>query len=941
MEPISGSNSRRYNVQWSATEISLSPSTLFNSSSRGFYKYEKFKINFGISTCLAKAWHHQGNIQARTSSLLKNVYSSQKEGRLQTHNRPLCSKQEALCSKIQNGDYCQDHKRHLRGPLGSIDRFRGCLSPCTHGGGTPQISSLCTGETHFCIPGAPIWTLHSPMGVYKSHQADKSPVKEKRNTSFIFPRRFPNSGPVKSTDRKTCSGNNFLASETQFFNKLEKVSLGTSKSVRILGNYSGSQSLTDVSPDGQNEKDLGNLSSHTSQILSDPKGSGKNNRLSKFCSKLHSSGTIISSSYNKMDELSHFSSESRCAYPSGQGSSGDPDSLGRPVLSSDSSKDACPDSCNGDYDRCFPSWLVWDPSTSLVSGRMGPRCSTPIHELEGAQSDSVFAALFSQENSRENNQNSLRQFHGSGLLEEAGISPIHAPVVSNEGHFGILSDLGYSAGSSPHQGSPQCPGRRGFQRSNYSNRMDLGRRHLRSTVSQFRQTPNRPLCHKSDPATSPLHVSVSGWDGCCDRCFEPRLEDMGVNLSFPSSPTAAKCLPETPGVSRLRIHDSPILANKSMVLQFIPESSSSFSFEGFLPLPEHGYGFSSLPECRPLQAKRLAVVEEDLINLGLSEEARGIFLKKHSVGSVRQYQSSWKLFLDFLALKKIDHSSLDLGTIVNFLAYQSNVKKREYKTVASYKNSLRDPLKRRFNLDIDDPLICDFMRGLFKTRPPRRAAPMPCWDLSDLLEYLRSEKFEPLDLVSHEFLFQKVGILLLLATGRRLGEIANFTKTISYEKSRVVFNWPDEYLAKNEKEAFTSSLPSISHLRQDDKNLCPVRAVEIFLKRRDEYDVRNKVERFWPISQKALSDTITKAIKVSIVDAGKVVPAKIGCHQLRKLAASFCFNHFKIKNKEVLLPLRMGSKSMSVLKKSYIRSIAKLKFACVFPLGTLNVTPDD
>ena len=82
------------------------------------------------------------------------------------------------------------------------------------------------------------------------------------------------------------------------------------------------------------------------------------------------------------------------------------------------------------------------------------------------------------------------------------------------------------------------------------------------------------------------------------------------------------------------------------------------------------------------------------------------------------------------------------------------------------------------------------MKGLRRKRPPKRSAPMPSWDLSDLLSYLRSSSFEPLVSADHSSLVQKVGLLFLLATGRRVGEISNLTCVVVEEDGRWVFQWP-------------------------------------------------------------------------------------------------------------------------------------------------------
>ena len=102
-----------------------------------------------------------------------------------------------------------------------------------------------------------------------------------------------------------------------------------------------------------------------------------------------------------------------------------------------------------------------------------------------------------------------------------------------------------------------------------------------------------------------------------------------------------------------------------------------------------------------------------------------------------------------------------------------------------------------YNVDDDDPLTFSFMKRLFRKKPPCRGAPLPTWDLTDLLKYLKSDAFEPLEKASWPRLIQKVLALILLASGRRLKEIANLSR-FSYTKyGRVFLQWPKSFLAKN------------------------------------------------------------------------------------------------------------------------------------------------
>ena len=172
-----------------------------------------------------------------------------------------------------------------------------------------------------------------------------------------------------------------------------------------------------------------------------------------------------------------------------------------------------------------------------------------------------------------------------------------------------------------------------------------------------------------------------------------------------------------------------------------------------------------------------------------------------------------------------------------------------------------------------------------------------------------------------------------------MGEIANFTDMVSVEKEKMVFNWPSSFLTKNERNSWTSSLPFITELRSPDLNLCPVRAVRIYLDRKSSFSsTSSRNGMFWPKPQSSLSRLLVQAIKEGFKRAGIDIPDKIGIHQIRKLSVSLCFNEFQgVENKATVLPRNVGSKSMAVLKRVYIGPVSKPSWPMVLPLGTLDI----
>ena len=153
-----------------------------------------------------------------------------------------------------------------------------------------------------------------------------------------------------------------------------------------------------------------------------------------------------------------------------------------------------------------------------------------------------------------------------------------------------------------------------------------------------------------------------------------------------------------------------------------------------------------------------------------------------------------------------------MGVVCNFLTFQATVCKLQYGTVSGYRSALRLPLYWGCGLEVSNVVSDQFLRGLFNLFPPRRAAPMPIWSLNILLSFLQSGRFEPLDSVPAELLLQKTLCLLLLASGRRISEIAHLSRLFRLDQSgtSLTLDWVDGFRPKHDASGFRPGSPSIS-----------------------------------------------------------------------------------------------------------------------------------
>ena len=341
----------------------------------------------------------------------------------------------------------------------------------------------------------------------------------------------------------------------------------------------------------------------------------------------------------------------------------------------------------------------------------------------------------------------------------------------------------------------------------------------------------------------------------------------------------------------------------------------------------------------PLQASRLDLMRRALLSDGFSSTAVDYFLNCHKRSTQAQYQSTWSKFLSFLDANQILPGEVKLCHVYNFLAEEASVRGKAYKTIATYKCALSLPLKVCWDLDLDNFRTKKFMMGVWNGNPPK-PVPMPQWDLSVLLLFLRSDLFEDLCVVDFELLTQKVLVLLLIASGRRISEIANLSRVTSVRGNRTFIEWLPDFRAKwcSGHSGFVPHSPSVLKMASDSpRHLrnCPTRALGIFLERRRSVVNHLNDDCLWTISQTGLSSAFRSVVRASLAHADDPRLVSVFPHQSKKLAVSYCWKYFSSHVVKDKLPARTGNSSVKVLKGSYLGSVPDIRLPCVVPLGTI------
>lgn len=261
-------------------------------------------------------------------------------------------------------------------------------------------------------------------------------------------------------------------------------------------------------------------------------------------------------------------------------------------------------------------------------------------------------------------------------------------------------------------------------------------------------------------------------------------------------------------------------------------------------------------------------------------------LKAHRPSTVRQYESCWRRFQDFLRRHAI--GTISASTILDFLTWLADSTNRAPATVSAHYAALADPLRFGMGIRVPQRALSLLMKGISSSREPRRQ-PVLAWSLHRVLQYLT---FEGVTMEVGHFL-QRAVFLLALATGYRASQLAAVTRHPSFSRleddcSALTLSPSPTFLAKNERaDDMIGPLRIPSFLEGGHPHpLCPVRAFKDYVERtegvsEDHLFYNSKTRN--PLTSRSLARLLCRIIEEA--DPGHAPHA----HNIRGLAASLAF----------------------------------------------------
>ena len=223
--------------------------------------------------------------------------------------------------------------------------------------------------------------------------------------------------------------------------------------------------------------------------------------------------------------------------------------------------------------------------------------------------------------------------------------------------------------------------------------------------------------------------------------------------------------------------------------------------------------------------------------------------------------------------------------------------------VKGYRSMLSAVYRHR-GLDVTtDNDLRDLVRS-YAIQVPRRVLSVPNWDLDIVLKALCQPPYESLRWADFRALTRKAIFLVSLATAKRVGEIQGINHLIADTQEGMLLAYLDNFFPKTDRadtplprEFPLKALTPIVGWEDEERLLCPVRALKYYLRKTEEVDPRPRnlflscKDRRRPMSKNAISfflrETIQHAHRTQ--PQGTYPRGDVRAHSIRGVATSMNF----------------------------------------------------
>ncbi|XP_041418976.1 uncharacterized protein LOC121393716 isoform X1 [Xenopus laevis] len=402
------------------------------STSSEVYSYS---LKFSKQTAGSRAGHHRicFSQSSRTSAstgdssrnLFKGLFSPQAKWDFQNDCRLKTSKSVHPQEDFSYGNHQVSDKhtrqRRLYGFFGS----QRCLSAYSNFSCSQEISSDCCVHQRSSAPlsvqSSSFWDNNGTSGVHQGCDLDSSGSKRRRDNSYTLSRRLADYSSVSSAVKETFKQNHRAASVSRMDNKLGQINPRTIQSNKIFGTHHqicGNEVISspgqDLQFEGSCSRDNQKPSFDNQRLNESPRSHDGINRGCRLGEVTHETFTNRDTYELESESFLHRyedMSQRRDTIQVGMVASGESPSTGS-IFST-----AGMDSAN--Y-GCLSMGMGSPSEPSNGTGHLGSNGKLHVLKFQGIESGLQSHYEFPKTTKRQKHKDSFRQFHHSGLLEQAG-----------------------------------------------------------------------------------------------------------------------------------------------------------------------------------------------------------------------------------------------------------------------------------------------------------------------------------------------------------------------------------------------------------------------------------------------------------------------------------------------------------------------------------------
>ena len=543
------------------------------------------------------------------------------------------------------------------------------------------------------------------------------------------------------------------------------------------------------------------------------------------------------------------------------------------------------------------------------------------YKLPGAQNGSDSTTDLSVQVQEQVGVVSSRQRDSGSLHQQRGGDQIQLSVKVGDGGRSTSKRTGGHFESKTHSREVERPSGSSLKNgSGNSVRMEPIPKGFRlgvQTVSMG-QTRLGSVCQQDEFSATQVCFPVSRPTGLGDRCEELRVTREPSDLCVPTSVSVGTVSSETTGTDTVQgiVGPTVVTSGEMVTSTQQPSSIQEVSFPDMVGSIETTPLGALVREPRVSQSELDMAGERRMKEAGFSQEVVDRVLKAHASSTHKQYKSKWISFTVWAEKQnpKVPPDTPSITVLSEFLTHLFNVKKLTPGSISNYKSAILFHWNRSSDVDFpaDHRILKDLMKG-FKRDRPRNQRKVVEWDLKLVLDFFRTGPFKNWEELSDKDLTIKTVFLLSLASGSRRGELHALTReslqTVHGDREGRSMCPDSSFVSKTHlatgglgalKEIF---IPSLNTEEEEGNLLCPVKSLDEYVRRSDQYRSPSQKQLFIPWLRGCVRDikapTISGYIKCAVLMAYKAENAEelvhVVPHSVRHVATSLqAVRHFSL-----------------------------------------------